>query len=157
MHYPTDRITHTTIYVISVLERWLEQEIDPWDHYELSIRWPIQLSYMSLPPIEESEMTEDDRQQNYNKTGEYCTLHEYIYNNYIYVITLLCSLICRGYWWFYSRKVSFISDTSTEANKQANKLNKTFRDHGCMREISLAIAKLMADYTYQKNLEVKYM
>ena len=32
MHYPTDRITHTTAFVTPVVEHWLEQEIALWVH-----------------------------------------------------------------------------------------------------------------------------
>ena len=32
MHYPTDRITHTTAFVTPVGERWLEREIAQWVH-----------------------------------------------------------------------------------------------------------------------------
>ena len=34
MHYPTDRITHTTAFVIPVVEHWLEWEIAQWAHQE---------------------------------------------------------------------------------------------------------------------------
>ena len=30
MHHPTDRITHTTAFVIPVVEHWLEREIAQW-------------------------------------------------------------------------------------------------------------------------------
>ena len=33
MHHPTDRITHTTAFVIPVVEHWLEREIAQWVHY----------------------------------------------------------------------------------------------------------------------------
>ena len=32
MHYPTDRITHTTAFVTPVMEHWLEREIAQWVH-----------------------------------------------------------------------------------------------------------------------------
>ena len=32
MHHPTDRIAHTTAFVTSVVEHWLEQEIAQWVH-----------------------------------------------------------------------------------------------------------------------------
>ena len=32
MHHPTDRITHTTAFVIPVVEHWLEREIAQWVH-----------------------------------------------------------------------------------------------------------------------------
>ena len=32
MHHPTDRITHTTVFVTPVVEHWLEQEIAQWVH-----------------------------------------------------------------------------------------------------------------------------
>ena len=32
MHHPTDRITHTTIFVTPVVEHWLEREIAQWVH-----------------------------------------------------------------------------------------------------------------------------
>ena len=41
MHHPTDRITHTTAFVKTVVEHWLEQEIAWWIHLEGSIRRPI--------------------------------------------------------------------------------------------------------------------
>ena len=43
MHHPTDRITHTTAFVTSVMEHWLEREIAQWVHHEGSIRRPIGL------------------------------------------------------------------------------------------------------------------
>ena len=33
MHYPTDRITHTTAFVTPVVEHWLEREIAQWVHH----------------------------------------------------------------------------------------------------------------------------
>ena len=43
MHHPTDRITHTTVFVIPVVQHWLENEIAQWVgiHHEGSIRRPI--------------------------------------------------------------------------------------------------------------------
>ena len=41
MHHPTDRITHTTVFVIPVVEHWLQREIDQWVHHEGSFRRPI--------------------------------------------------------------------------------------------------------------------
>ena len=32
MHHPTDRITHTTVFVTPVVEHWLEREIAQWVH-----------------------------------------------------------------------------------------------------------------------------
>ena len=32
MHYPIDRIAHTTAFVTPVVEHWLEQEIAQWVH-----------------------------------------------------------------------------------------------------------------------------
>ena len=32
MHYPTDRMTHTTAFVTPVVEHWLEREIAQWVH-----------------------------------------------------------------------------------------------------------------------------
>ena len=32
MHHPTDRITHTTAFVIPVVVHWLEREISQWVH-----------------------------------------------------------------------------------------------------------------------------
>ena len=34
MHHPTDRIAHTTAFVTSVVEYWLEGEIAQWVHHE---------------------------------------------------------------------------------------------------------------------------
>ena len=31
-HHPTDRIAHTTAFVIPVVEHWLEREIVQWVH-----------------------------------------------------------------------------------------------------------------------------
>ena len=39
--FPTDRIAHTTAFVIPGVEHWLEQEIPQWVHHEGSIRQPI--------------------------------------------------------------------------------------------------------------------
>ena len=41
MHYPTDRITHTTAFDSQVVEHWLEWEIAQWVHHEGSIRRSI--------------------------------------------------------------------------------------------------------------------
>ena len=30
MHYPTDRIAHTTVFVTPVVEIWLQREIAQW-------------------------------------------------------------------------------------------------------------------------------
>ena len=30
MHHPTDRMTHTTVFVTPVVEHWLEREISQW-------------------------------------------------------------------------------------------------------------------------------
>ena len=38
MHHPTDRITHTTVFVKPVMEHWLERQIAQWVHHEGSIR-----------------------------------------------------------------------------------------------------------------------
>ena len=40
MHHPTDWIAHTTVFVIPVVEHWLEQEIAQWVHHEKSIQRP---------------------------------------------------------------------------------------------------------------------
>ena len=32
MHYPTDRIAHTMVFVTPVVENWLEREIAQWVH-----------------------------------------------------------------------------------------------------------------------------
>ena len=37
MHYPTDRIAHTTAFVMPGMEHWLEREIAQWVLYEASI------------------------------------------------------------------------------------------------------------------------
>ena len=41
MQHPTDRIAHTTTFVIPVVEHWLEVEIAQWVHHEVSTRRPI--------------------------------------------------------------------------------------------------------------------
>ena len=45
MHHPTDRIPHTTAFVTTVVEHWLEREIAHWLEREIthegSIRRPI--------------------------------------------------------------------------------------------------------------------
>ena len=41
MHYPTDRITHTTAFVTPVVQDWLEREIAQWVHHKGSTRRPI--------------------------------------------------------------------------------------------------------------------
>ena len=57
MHHPTDRITHTTAFVIPVVEHWLEREITQWvhpmkdrsedpSHHERTL---LPRSYISLP------------------------------------------------------------------------------------------------------------
>ena len=59
--HPTDRIAHTTAFVTSVMEHWLEQEIAKWVHHEGVIRRPIApgvdtlpWSYISLPVTKET-------------------------------------------------------------------------------------------------------
>ena len=37
MYHPKDRIAHTTAFVTSDVEHWLEQEIAQWVHHEGSI------------------------------------------------------------------------------------------------------------------------
>ena len=57
MHYPTDRIAHTTTFVTPVVEHWLEREIAQWvhpmkdrsddpSHHERTL---LPRSYISLP------------------------------------------------------------------------------------------------------------
>ena len=41
MHHPTDRIAHSTAFVIPVMEHWLEWEIAQWVHHEGLIWWSI--------------------------------------------------------------------------------------------------------------------
>ena len=38
MHHPTDRIAHTMVFAVPVVEHWLEGEIAQWVHYAGSIR-----------------------------------------------------------------------------------------------------------------------
>ena len=38
IHHHTDRITHTTAFVIPVMEHWMEREIAQWVHHEGLIR-----------------------------------------------------------------------------------------------------------------------
>ena len=56
MHHPTDRIIHTTAFVMPVVEHWLEREIAQWvhpmkdrsddpSHHEQT---PVPRSYMTL-------------------------------------------------------------------------------------------------------------
>ena len=45
MHHPTDRITHTTAFVIPVVEHWLEQDIAQWVHHERTL---LPWGYISL-------------------------------------------------------------------------------------------------------------
>ena len=37
MHHPTDRMSHSTAFVILVVDHWLEREIAQWVHHEGSI------------------------------------------------------------------------------------------------------------------------
>ena len=57
MHHPTDRIAHTTAFVTTVVEHWLEREIAQWvnpmknrsddqSHHERTL---LPRSYISLP------------------------------------------------------------------------------------------------------------
>ena len=39
MHHPTDRIGCTTVFIIPVMEHWLEQEIAQWVHHEVTIHF----------------------------------------------------------------------------------------------------------------------
>ena len=59
MYHPTDRITHTTAFVIPVVEHWLEREIAQWvhsmkdrsddpSHHERTL---LPQSYISLPSL----------------------------------------------------------------------------------------------------------
>ena len=41
IHYPTDRIATTTVFVTPVVEHWLERELAQWVHREESTRRPI--------------------------------------------------------------------------------------------------------------------
>ena len=41
MHNLTDKIAHTTAFVIPVVELWLKREIAQWVHFERSIRRPV--------------------------------------------------------------------------------------------------------------------
>ena len=56
MHHPTDRMTHTTVFVTPVVEHWLEREIAQWvcpmkdrsddpSHHEITL---LPWSYISL-------------------------------------------------------------------------------------------------------------
>ena len=56
MHYPTDRIAHTTAFITPLVEHWLEREIAQWiltmkdrsddpSHYERTL---LPRSYISL-------------------------------------------------------------------------------------------------------------
>ena len=65
MHHPTDRITHTTAFVTSVVEHWLEREIAQWvhpmkdqsddpSHHEQTL---LPRSYISLPPSQRKDST----------------------------------------------------------------------------------------------------
>ena len=57
MHHPTDRIAHTTAFVTTVVEHWLELEIAQWVHHMKDRsndsshheRMPLPRSYISLP------------------------------------------------------------------------------------------------------------
>ena len=54
MHHPTDRIAHTTAFVIPVVEHWLEWEKAQWVHHmkdvsnDPSHHEPLPRSYISL-------------------------------------------------------------------------------------------------------------
>ena len=41
MHQPTNRITHTTAFVIPVMDHWVGEEIAQWVYHEELIRQPI--------------------------------------------------------------------------------------------------------------------
>ena len=48
MHNPTDRIAHTTAFVIPVVEHWLEREIAQWVSYMkyiIKINTSIRVAY----------------------------------------------------------------------------------------------------------------
>ena len=49
MHHPTDKISHNTAFVISVVEHLLEREITQWVHYEGSNLRPITSRADSIP------------------------------------------------------------------------------------------------------------
>ena len=57
MHYPTERIAHTTAFVTPVVAHWLEREIAQWVHHMKDRsddpshheRTLLPLSYISLP------------------------------------------------------------------------------------------------------------
>ena len=48
MYHPTDRITHTTVFVRPVVENWMEREIAQWVHHDRSIRRSIKSDAMIL-------------------------------------------------------------------------------------------------------------
>ena len=65
MHHPTDRIAHTTAFVIPVVVHWLEREIAQWihpmkdrsddpSHHERTL---LPRSYISLRPFKHSRIT----------------------------------------------------------------------------------------------------
>ena len=56
MHHPTDRITHTTAFVTTVVEHWLEREIAQWVHHEGSIRRPIARVFQLQLAIQQQKM-----------------------------------------------------------------------------------------------------
>ena len=58
MHYPTDRITHTTAFVTPVVEHWLEREIAQWDN---SIAARSYLCYFSEEPAKVGTCARDRR------------------------------------------------------------------------------------------------
>ena len=60
MHHPTDRIAHTTAFVTSVVEHWLEREIAQWEEKEelVSIRTNINKSYTNLKTDNEQRSEE---------------------------------------------------------------------------------------------------
>ena len=52
MHHPTDRIAHTTAFVIPVMEHWMEQKIAQMDPSTMKDRsddplYPEQMLYLS--------------------------------------------------------------------------------------------------------------
>ena len=54
---PTNRMVHTTAFILPVVEHWLEREITQWNHHDGSIQRPIAPRADALPRFKQRRIT----------------------------------------------------------------------------------------------------
>ena len=110
MHHPTDRIAHTTAFVIPVVEHWQEREIAQWvnhmndrsddpSHHE---RTPLPRSYIDL---NKWQMSLCNNSSDNICTSDHCHIYApitsfvtFTRNTFDLAITLIwCNATCRVY------------------------------------------------------------